>query len=222
MLQGLIFDMDGTLTLTEQLHHRAFSQVLKQYNIEYPLTVHIQKYAGAGAKNVIGGALREQGIEITQEELDLRVAEKRDLYKKIIYESDVPVVEGIVKFLETTDEMGLKRIIATGNSDMDIVDHILRKVGLKKYFPQVVSISEVPRGKPFPDVFLEAAKRINCMPADCMVFEDALNGVHAAVDAKIRCIALETTTPRELLKEAGAEYVVKNYNAITNSMLYGK
>ncbi|MEK9133013.1 MAG: HAD family phosphatase, partial [Patescibacteria group bacterium] len=113
------------------------------------------------------------------------------------------------------------KIIATGNSNLDIVRVILQKVGLLGYFPEIISITEVPRGKPFPDVFLEAAKRMNCEPAECVVLEDSANGIQAAHAAGIRSIALETTSKAEDLRAAGATYTVKNYFQITNEILYG-
>ena len=222
MLKGLIFDMDGTLTLTEPLHYKAFASVFNQYGVDFSIDEEIKKYAGVGAKHTFETVFDERGIVVTDEQIADCIAKKHELYKKLVQESRIPVVPGILEFVKKTDAAGLKRIIATGNSDLEAVRYILKKVGLLEYFPAIVSISEVPHGKPSPDVFLEAARRINCAPTECIVFEDAINGVSAAHSAGIRCIAVETTTPREDLLAAGAKYTDKEYTLITNEMLYEK
>ncbi len=222
MLKGLIFDMDGTLTLTEPLHYKAFSWVFNQYGVEFGVDEAIKKYAGAGSKYTFQNVFEERGIVMTDEQIVECMAKKHELYKKLVQEAEIPVVTGVVDFIKKTDAAGLKRIIATGNSNLDAVRLILKRVGLLEYFSAIVSISEVPHGKPSPDVFLEAARRLGCAPAECVVFEDAINGVTAAKSAGIRCIAVETTTPREDLLAAGATHIVKDYTFITDEMLYEK
>lgn len=220
MLKGIIFDMDGTITLTEQLHFKAFDAVFRKHEVsDFTFEEEQTKYAGSGSKNIFTKVFAERGIVISPEELEQCVAEKRELYKKIVQESAIPVVVGVKEFVEKIEKQGLKKIIATGNSDLDAVRFILEKVGLLKYFPDILSISEVSRGKPFPDVFIEAAKRMNCAKNECVVLEDAINGVEAAKAAGIRCIALATTTKPEDLLKAGADIVVKDYNEITDDKL---
>ena len=220
MLKGIIFDMDGTITLTEQLHFKSFDAVFKKHGVsDFTFEEEQIKYAGSGSKNIFTKVFEERGVTISPEELEECVGEKRQLYKKIIQESEIPAVHGVKEFVEKMDRLGLKRIIATGNSDLDAVRFVLEKVGLLKYFPDILSIKDVPRGKPFPDVFVEAVKRLGVRRDECVVLEDAINGVEAAKSAGIRCIALSTTTPPEDLLKAGADMVVKDYNGITDEML---
>lgn len=213
--------MDGTLTLTEELHHKAYSQIFKEYGVNFTFEDEITKYAGSGSKNIFTKVFEENGKQVSAEEIEHCVLKKRELYKKIVQERKIPVVPGILDFLKRMKQAGLKMIIATGNSDMETVRFILKKVGLLEFFDNIVSISEVANGKPAPDVFLEAAKRMNLQPSECTVFEDAINGVHAAVAAKMRCIALRTTTKKEDLFAAGATHVVPDYFSISNEMVYG-
>lgn len=220
MLSCIIFDMDGTITLTEQLHFKAFSEVFCGHGInDFTFEEEQTKYAGSGSRNIFTKVFADRGVAISPEELEKCVAEKRELYKKIVQESEIPVVAGVKKFVERLEKGGIKKIIATGNSDLDAVRFILEKVGLLNFFPDILSISEVARGKPFPDVFIEAAKRMGCEKNECVVLEDAINGIEAAKAAGIRCIALATTTPAPDLLKAGADEVVKDYNEITDEML---
>lgn len=221
MLKAVIFDMDGTLTITENLHHIAFAEVFKKFGINFTLEQETREYAGRGSKFTFEDVFKKNGVQVTEEQIQKCMDDKRDLYKKIVQEREIPAVEGVKEFVKKVHDLGLKKIIATGNSDMDAVRFILKKVGLLEYFPEILSISEVPRGKPFPDVFLEAAKRLGVQANEAVIFEDAINGVEAATSAGIRCIALETTTDRESLLKAGASHVLKNYYQVTDQILYG-
>ncbi|MEK7523596.1 MAG: HAD family phosphatase [Patescibacteria group bacterium] len=211
MLKGIIFDMDGTITLTERLHYDAYQKVLKPYGLSYSYEEQMKKYAGSGSKTIFSAVFAEHGKTISPQELDQCVARKHELYTKIVQDSKIEIVPGALEFIKKVHELGLKKIIATGNSNLPAVRMMLQKAGLESYFPEILSISEVARGKPFPDVFIEAARRIGCHHDECFVLEDAINGVTAAKAAGIRCIAFETSTPREELLKAGASLVVKNY-----------
>jgi beta-phosphoglucomutase family hydrolase len=222
MLKGIIFDMDGTITLTEGFHHQAFASVFKKFGVDYLSKDHVRRFAGAGSEQTFKTIFAERGIQISEEDLARCIAEKKELYTKIVQETEIPTVPGVFEFVQKIHKKGLKKIIATGNSNLDAVRFILKKVGLLKYFPDILSIKEVGRGKPFPDVFLEAARRIGCASNECVILEDALNGVQAAKAAGIRCISFETTTKREDLLKAGATVVLKDYYGLTNEVLNSK
>lgn len=219
MLKGIIFDMDGTITLTEELHHKAFSEIFRKFSVEYDLNMHVRRFAGAGSEQTFKTIFNESGIPASEEKIQECIALKKELYSKLIQESEIKTVPGVHEFVKRIHERGLKKIIATGNSNLDAVRFILKKVWLLEYFPDILSIKEVGRGKPFPDVFLEAAKRIGCAAGACVVLEDALNGVQAAKAAGIRCIAFQTTTGKEELLKAGASVVLKDYYELTDEVL---
>lgn len=214
--------MDGTITLTEGLHHKAFAEIFREHGIEYPLDDHLARFAGVGSKVIFSKIFEEHGRKLNDAEVEDFVAQKRNLYTKFVQESNLEAVPGVQEFVKRIHAKGLKKIIATGNSNLDIVRFILRKIGLNDYFPDIVSITEVGRGKPFPDVFLEAAKRIECLPRECVVLEDAVNGVESAKAAGMRCIAFETTTKQDDLLKAGAAAVFKDYTQLTDEILYGQ
>ena len=219
MIKGLIFDMDGTITLTEPLHYQAFAEVFKNYGISYSFNEHLKKYAATGSKNIFTKVFAEKGKLLDEKALQQCMARKKELYTKFVQESEIVLVKGVSAFVQRVVRAGLKKIIATGNSNLDVVRVILKKVGLIEYFPNIISNTEVAHGKPFPDVFLQAARRIGCEPAECIVFEDSINGVKAAFTAGIPCIALKTTASKEELLSAGATKVVKDFTEVTDKML---
>lgn len=212
--------MDGTITLSENLHFQAFSTVFREHGVyNYTLDEEVRKYAGSGSKKIFESVFAERGITISPQEIELCVEKKRELYTKIVQESEIPVVRGVKEFVQRQHKEGKKMIIATGNSNKEAVHFILKKVGLDEYFPEIVSVSEVREGKPAPDVFLVAAERIGCVADECVVFEDAINGLVAAERAGMRCIALATTLSEEELWKYTNGPVIKDYTEITDTML---
>ena len=104
------------------------------------------------------------------------------------------------KFVELLATEGVPMAVASGSSP-EAIEAILAGTGLDAYLRTVVSADEVPRGKPAPDVFLEAARRLGADPSACVVLEDAAPGVVAAHAAGMRCIAVpyvaaEADSPR--------------------------
>lgn len=221
MLKGVIFDLDGTLTLTEELHYKAYSAVFKEYGVnDFTYEEEISKYAGSGSRNIFTKVFENRGVKVSPEEIEKCIEKKHALYTKIIQEEEIPVVAGALEFVKMLQARGFKKIIATGNSDLDAVRFVLKRAGLLEYFPDIISIKEVPMGKPFPDVFIEAARRISCTPNECVVFEDAVNGVDAAVSAGISCIALGTTTKKEDLLNHRASNVIPDYTQIIDNVMF--
>ena len=108
--------------------------------------------------------------------------------------------------------------LASG-SEPPIVEEVLRLDGLRSYFGAVVSASDVPRGKPAPDIFLRAAKLLSVRPEACWVIEDSKPGIAAGMAAGMRVIAITNTHPAEELRQA--PHVVSTYSEIAGLLLTG-
>lgn len=212
--KGIIFDMDGTITLTQHLHFQAFREVFKKYGIDFTKEDDM-KYAGSGGKITFTKVFGERGVK---GDVERCIEDKRKIYDALLQKEDIKLVPGIKEFCERIKAKGLKRIIATGNRK-ESTQYILRKTGLAEYFPDIVTISEVGRGKPFPDVFLKAAEKLVLKPEECVVLEDSPNGIEAAKAAGIRSIGLATGEVPEKLLSVGASAVVKDYFEITDKLL---
>jgi len=222
MIKGIIFDMDGTITLTELLHHKAYGIVARDFGLTYPsYEEHMRKFAGSGGKNIFTSVSTSSGFSLSNEQLEDMIQKKRALYKKLIQTEEIPIVEGVKEFCVELNSRNLKRIIATGNADLTAVRTILERVGLSEIFPELVSVKEVPNPKPAPDVFLEALRRIKLQKDEVVVLEDAVNGVKSAHDAGITCIAFSTSTSKDELLAAGASQVLDNYYQLS-SILFPK
>jgi len=216
-IKGLIFDLDGTVTLSQQFHAKAFGIVFKRLGLTYT-AADDARYSGRGAHCTFPEFFQEHGIELTPEQIEEYCKEKRGIYNELIRNSKIEPVPGIKKFLERQRDKGMLIAIATGNR-IEAAMELLRRAGVEKYFQVIVTNQHVAKSKPAPDIFLKAAEKLDLQPEECIVFEDAANGVYAAKAAEIRCIALNTTTPKEKLLAAGAERIVDSYDEVTDDVL---
>ncbi len=124
----------------------------------------------------------------------------------------------ILAFLSRMQDAGYSMCVASGNK-IEAIEYLLDRIGARHFFPIIVTNKDVHHPKPSPEIFLTAAERLGLPPEQCVVFEDAVNGVLAARAAQIRAIALATRTPEDNLRHAGADFVVKSYDDVGDEML---
>ena len=211
--KGFIFDLDGTLALSQDIHYLAYSRVFSEYGVKYAKMEDQTKYAGKGAEKTFKAVFARHGKPLTSNEVQKFATKKRDLYMQLIENTDVDEVPGIKKFLKTANEKGIKVIIATG-SRHEAAKIILEKTNLTKYFDKVLASTDVKNSKPAPDIFLKAAEELKLKPEDCIVFEDATMGILAAKEANMYCIGLATGLSKEELEKAGADMTINDYNEL--------
>lgn len=216
-IKGLIFDLDGTVTLTQQLHAQTFAEVFKKHGLTYT-PEDDARYSGRGAHCTFPDFFKENGITLTPDQVEQYSREKHTAYDELIKHATIETVPGIQQFLKKQTDRGMKIAMATGNR-IEPTRIILERTGVQKYFRDIVTNKDVANSKPAPDIFLKAAEKLGLSPEECIVFEDAVNGVTAAKKAKMRCIALVTTTPAEKLRAAGADHLVNSYDEVTEDFL---
>ncbi len=119
-------------------------------------------------------------------------AEKERLFREMMIADGLSqyAIPGIREFLDLHSD--LPKAVAS-NAEPQNIDFVLDRFGLRDYFSVTVNGMQVARPKPFPDVFLEAARRLNTAPQNCIVFEDSPTGVTAAIAAGMRVVGVETT-----------------------------
>lgn len=170
--KGAIFDMDGVLFDTERLYQETWGELAAERGIclEDSFLMAISGTNGSGMKRVIKKYYQVSDGTAIIEMCMARMKEKLALH--------VPVKEGVYEILEYFREIGMRMAVASSSSALQIEAN-LSKTGIREYFSEIVSGAEVEHGKPYPDIFLLAAKKIGCKPEECLVFEDSENGVKA-------------------------------------------
>ncbi|MFE0251558.1 HAD family hydrolase [Streptomyces sp. NPDC059010] len=186
---SVIFDLDGTLVDSEPHYYEAGRQVLAAHGVPGFTWADHERYVGISTLETVTLWKREYGLRASVEEL---LAAKNRRYLELARTSTRAYPE-MDKFVELLAAEGVPMAVASGSSP-EAITAILSGTGLDTHLRTVVSADEVEHGKPAPDVFLEAARRLGVAPGDCVVVEDAAPGAAAAHAAGMRCIAIPYVT----------------------------
>ncbi|WP_405889104.1 HAD family phosphatase [Streptomyces sp. NBC_01136] len=182
---SVIFDLDGTLVDSEPNYFEAGRQTLAEQGITDFTWAEHERYVGISTRETL--ALWKERYAL-RAPLDVLLADKNRRYLELA-RAATPVYPEMRKFVELLAGEDVPLAVASGSSPAAI-EAILTGSGLAARLTTVVSADEVAHGKPAPDVFLEAARRLGADPADCVVLEDAAPGAAAAHAAGMRCIAI--------------------------------
>lgn len=171
-ITGAIFDMDGVLFDTERMYHEVWRQLAWEHHVtlgsEFVRT--ISGTNGSRMRQVV-----EEYYQVSDGDAVIRECMGRVGEQLLVH---VPVKDGVREILRFLKEKGIPAAVAS-SSARELIESNLRKSGLRDAFASVVSGFEVKAGKPAPDIFLCAAKRIGRRPEECVVFEDSENGIRA-------------------------------------------
>lgn len=171
MVSGCIFDMDGLLFDTERIFQNYWRAIAAERGIVLADSFITE--------------ITEDGGEIQK---DCKERVLRHLAK------DVPVKTGAVEILGRCRMLGIKTAVAS-SSPLRQIKNNLENAGMENCFDALVSGDEVERGKPAPDIFLLAAKRIGIPPGECTVFEDSPHGIEGALRAGMKAVMIPDLLP---------------------------
>lgn len=213
-MKGIIFDFNGTLYWDSQLHYdawREYSKLLRGY--EFTDEEMRDKMFGHTNEDIIEYAI---GKKPTKEMVERYGKEKEALYRKrcLLDPENFKLAPGAIEFLDYLKENNIPRTIAT-MSEWDNVEFYIKEFHLEKWFDLekiVYSDGTIP-GKPAPDIFQIAAKKIGLHPSECVVVEDAIAGIRSAQGAGIgKVIAIASLEPIEFYKKIdGIEEIIKDF-----------
>jgi beta-phosphoglucomutase family hydrolase len=184
VLSAAIFDLDGVLVDSEPNYLAAERDLLAGYGIDFTEDLK-RPYIGWGTRDMLVDVAARYGIDDSVDDL---VERKNAAYLELT-RRHVVGYPGTREILLGLRADGLPTALASGSSP-EVIAVILATLGLTGAFDAVVSAEQVERGKPAPDLFLEAARRLGVPPGGCVVFEDSEAGVRAALAAGMRCVAI--------------------------------
>ena len=232
--KAIIFDMDGVLCDSEWFIAEAGRLMFKEtYDID---VTHedFHPFAGLGEYSFLGGVAEKYQITNFDKERDKN--RTYEIYIELVKKPGaLKLLPGAKEFLHHSRELGIKTALATSADQIKMMTN-LEAVGLvnnemwsdniglaaaieaaarNKVFDAMVNGLDVERKKPYPDLFLEAASRLDEEPSACWVIEDTPGGIKAAKAAGMRCLALLTSFPEEKIKEEEPDKIAKDLSAIT-------
>ena len=214
-IAALIFDIDGTIIDSMPYHGRSWPLMLARHGIGDEHMEMLRQSAGRTGIELMRDIF---GPDLDDERAHALVDEKESLYREM-YRPHLREVPGFVAFAREAKQAGLRLALGTAGDAKNIA-FAIEGLALPDFFDAAVGAHDVKRGKPEPDIFLEAARRMDVAPGQCVVFEDAPLGIEAALRAGMRAVALTTTEASELfLPFAHVVRVCPDYRGLSISDL---
>ncbi|MGQ1787392.1 HAD family hydrolase [Saccharicrinis sp. GN24d3] len=197
MMKGILFDMDGVIVDSEEFIFEAAKIMFEEHGIKIKPEDALP-FVGTGENNYIKGIGKINNFRV---DISRDKARTYAIYNEITSGKLKPL-PGTIKFIQDCKRNGLKLALASSADKIKIMIN-LREIGLPdNTFDSIISGEDVERKKPFPDIYILAAKQLGLQAHECLVIEDAISGIKAGKSSGARCLALTTSFPEEKLNEA--------------------
>ncbi len=209
-IRGILFDMDGTLTNSDDLHYETYRDTLlrlaPEYNDGQPLDrAFYDKHLSGSANEIIVPTLLPHWEQTRMKALWLA---KEALYRE--RSVNMKPLPGVAKILDWCEALDVPKVIVTNAPRID-AEHTLHTLRLRDRFGQVVIGEECARPKPFPDPYLEGLARLGLKAEDCIAFEDSFSGMASAQAAGLKTVAVLTCRTAEEMLARGAFLAIPNF-----------
>jgi beta-phosphoglucomutase len=204
---GVLWDFDGVIADTGELHYAAWSHVLAEYGIPFNREIFTPTFGMINDEVLprwFGRPLAPAMIQkISGQKEAIFIEEAR---------SRAALLPGVKALLENLHAEKIRQAVAS-SAPLRNIEVLVELLGIRPYFTSLISAADMA-GKPDPAVFLEAARRINTPPELCVVIEDSLPGVEAARRANLKCIGVTNTYPASALR--GADLIVDTLEGLSS------
>jgi HAD superfamily hydrolase (TIGR01509 family) len=201
MRDTLLFDMDGTLTDTDDLHFAAFGKLLAPFGKSITRETYTQRIMGESTEAVMAWLLPDQD--------PVAMADRKEELARAHADRLAPT-RGLEKLLGWAAQRGLKTAVVT-NAMRPNADAMLAALGLATRFDTLVIGVELPRGKPDPLPYATALERLGTTAAQALAFEDSRSGITSAVAAGIETVGITTGLDAATLRATGASIAVPDF-----------
>jgi HAD superfamily hydrolase (TIGR01509 family) len=207
---GVLWDMDGVLVDTMELHHQAFATVFAEWGVPFTWD-DLRATTGMNNTTILGRFL---GPASTPELMN-RISDAKETRFRERIRGNVAPLPGVRELVEQLYAREVPQAVASSAPPANI-DLLVDEMKLGACFAALISGERLP-AKPAPDVFLRAAQRIGVAPEGCVVIEDSVAGVRGAKQGGMKCVAVTTSFPASALREA--DWVVASLAGLTPAAL---
>jgi len=201
---AIIWDMDGVIVDTTELHYKSWTAVLQNYGIEYSKETFLTTF-GMNNRAIINSLMDHPSPNIVQD-----ISLKKEIWFRENVPGNVELLPGVKDWLLRFNKWGFLQGIASSAPQANI-SIIVKEMGISPYFEVFASAENLP-SKPDPTIFLKVANLLHTPTARCLVIEDAPVGIEGAHRAGIKCISVTTTHPASEL--AGADLLVERLDKL--------
>ena len=205
MVSGIIFDMDGTIVDSLPYHHEAWRIFFEENKVE-DFSEKLKKYKGGGTLDLMKAVY---GDIYSLEELK-KMSDDKEIIFRDIYRGNIVPIDGYLEFLNEIKSKNILVGIASNAIKLN-VDLTLKELGIYDLFDSIICGDEVNYGKPNPEMFNKTISYFKVNKANCLIFEDSIEGITAANNAGIKVIGVTSSNSSDVLKNAGCIETVDNY-----------
>ena len=197
MLKAVLLDMDGVLVDSEEYICRAATEMFREKGLQVSESDFIP-FVGAGENRYLGGVAEKYRIEL---DLQKDKARTYEIYGQIT-KGRLEPLPGVISFIITSRNKGLKLAVVT-SADETKMKINLKEIGIPAdTFDATINGLQIEKKKPHPDIYLKAADLLSVKPNECLVVEDAPNGLQAGKAAGAKCLGLTTSFNKQDLQLA--------------------
>jgi HAD superfamily hydrolase (TIGR01509 family) len=186
LFDTVIFDWDGTLANTREVILLSFHQALKEVAGIDESNEFIERRIGVGASETFKEILKSKGLEVNSELIKLLVKTKTRV--QVEKASEVRLFPGAKPLLESLN--GKVKIGLASMNGREVINRLIRDLDVSRFFEIVLTVDDVSKSKPDPEIFLKTAFALGSTPEYCVVIEDSIFGVKAAKTAGMGCVAV--------------------------------
>lgn len=186
-IKACIFDLDGVIVDTAVYHYKAWKRLANELGFDFTEEDN-EKLKGVSRVRSLEIILELGGVHKTEPEKEDLATRKNTWYVDMINKmTPDEVLPGAKEFLQTCIDAGIKTALGSASKNSMT---ILEKTGITHFFNAVIDGNKVSKPKPDPEVFLKGAEELGVQPADCVVFEDAIAGVEAAIAGGMKVVGI--------------------------------
>ncbi|MGB1448763.1 MAG: HAD family hydrolase [Flavobacteriaceae bacterium] len=207
--KAFIFDMDGTLTDNMDFHHQAWMEFI----VAKGLGIDAETFERDYHKGTLIEVMARFFPHLKSEEELRKVGNEKEALYRNTYGHLLQPLPGLHAFFDGLKEKKLPIGLAT-MGDQNNLEMTLKQLEITSYFHSTTGGDQIEKGKPHPEIFLLAAKKLGVAPQDCLAFEDTQSGIQAAQAAGMPVVGIATQFSKRALMDLGCVEAIKDYRNI--------